>query len=703
MKRSIKILLGIIAIALIGGWIYWQQNKKALVRNTIEKAVTKGTDSVYAIRYDSSNIDAVNGNATFYNVTLQSDSLQQQLLKFDTASAEAMYNVHIAEVSIRGANIPALISGTRVEAKSIEIVRPVIYVIRSGKKEEKQFTANDTLAIYERLLGKYNNIQADEIKVTNGDLHFADKTGKPHTSLTGIAINLNNFKVDSTKDYNNIISYFIKDVVARVRQVNVKSDNHVITFSDVEYNAPGRFVRLKRFLQVDSLNQPVFDINNTMISNIATDSFILRQVLKADELKTDGGLVKIYRKKSKDVSNDRVELDRNSFDEAILDRIVIGKSKLYIYNRDDPAEAPFILNNVMFTAKDIQRLQSGTNIKNLIGRSKWRLSADGFSFLSENKSYKYDVGAFEVNNENGTMRINHFSVLPMMSEAAFAKSLKYQDDRYDLNFRDISLSGLNINKLINERILEAENVTLQPTLKIFNDRTVTPNPASKVGKYPHQQLQQVKFPFTIRKINIRNGSVYYKERGALSKQTGIVSFENISGVISNVTNVKAAIASNNMLVLNASALFMGVSKLQTTWKLPLNTTNGSFQVSGNAGAFDANALSVMTEPLGMATIKSGKVNKLDFTMTGTDLEAKGVSTLLYEDLKVDILKRDSLELKKKGLMSFVTNFLVKNSNPQGGGAVRKGAINQQREITKSFFNLLWKSIFAAAKKTAQKI
>ena len=152
------------------------------------------------------------------------------------------------------------------------------------------------------------------------------------------------------------------------------------------------------------------------------------------------------------------------------------------------------------------------------------------------------------------------------------------------------------------------------------------------------------------------------------------------------------------MVLNASALFMGVSDLKTSWKLPLNTFNGAFEVTGVGGGFDAKALNVITEPLGMIAIRKGQVNHITFELSGTDLMANGTSTLLYDDLKIDILKMDSTDTKKKGLMSFVANVLIKNSNPQNG-EVRKNEISQERDITKSFFYLVWKSIFKAAKKT----
>lgn len=712
LKKFIIILL-VIALAIIGGWIYWQQHKKGIIKNSIENAISKGTDSLYFIHYDSSFIDEVNGNASFFNVSLQSDSLQKQLQQFDTASSATIYNIQIEEVSIRGANIAGLIGNTSIEANSILIKRPVIYIISSGKKEKKIFNGNDSLAIYEKLLGKFKSINANEIIIENGILNFADKSGDPNTALRNINIQLKKFRIDSTRDYQNIISYFVKDVVAKVKEVYIKGDKNQATFTDVEYNAPGKFIRLKKFQQKNSDDKIIFDINNTSINNISTDAFVVQQLLKAEEIVSDGGMLSFYIKQNKnadtskqlknaDAGKDEIEIENNYFDEALVDKVTIGNTKIFIYNRAKPNEQPLVITNVKFNASDIQKLHSGTNIKNLISSSNWKITADGFSFFTANKRYKISVGAFDINNANSSMHIKSLTVKPQFTEAAFSRILARQEDLYNLEFNNIELSGIDTRLLIQQQRLEALAASLQPIVKIYRDRTVAEDMSSKVGKYPHQMLQNIKFPFSIKKLNLNNGMVAYTEKSNVSNQTGTIFFKGINGTVSNVTNIKDIISKNNLLLLDANASFMGVSQVHSVWKLSLSSNNGAFDVSGTGGGFNAVSLNSLSEPLGMVSIKKGQINKLTFNLSGTDLAAKGSATLLYEDLKIEVLKKDSGNVKKNGLQSLLANALMKNSNPLKG-VVRTDAINYQRDVTKSFFNLLWKSIFSAAKKTVQKL
>ena len=72
----------------------------------------------------------------------------------------------------------------------------------------------------------------------------------------------------------------------------------------------------------------------------------------------------------------------------------------------------------------------------------------------------------------------------------------------------------------------------------------------------------------------------------------------------------------------------------------------------------------------------------------------------YEDLKVDVLKRDknTKAVKKRGLASLSANLVVQNKNP-GSSGLRIMNPEFQRNIYKSFFNLVWKTIFTGMKET----
>ena len=75
--------------------------------------------------------------------------------------------------------------------------------------------------------------------------------------------------------------------------------------------------------------------------------------------------------------------------------------------------------------------------------------------------------------------------------------------------------------------------------------------------------------------------------------------------------------------------------------------------------------------------------------------------MLYRDIKISLLKKDKKEKKldKKGIASLLANIVIKDSNPGKGDEPRTVDVHFNRILNKSFFNLLWKSIFTGIKES----
>ncbi|MBK7885724.1 MAG: hypothetical protein IPJ81_19515 [Chitinophagaceae bacterium] len=139
--------------------------------------------------------------------------------------------------------------------------------------------------------------------------------------------------------------------------------------------------------------------------------------------------------------------------------------------------------------------------------------------------------------------------------------------------------------------------------------------------------------------------------------------------------------------------------MSTRWRLPLSAGNKNFTATGTVKQMNATLLNQIIEPLAMASVKEGKIKKLDFNLSGNDYKGTGDVLFLYNDLNVEILKKGKDdELKTRDLISFFANKLVKNENPRGDETYT-GKVDFERDIYKSFFNLLWKSLFDGVKKT----
>lgn len=705
MKKSIKIIILILIIAAVGGYIYWQYNKQSLVKDTIENAISNKTDSLYFVKYDSSAIDEINGNVSFYNVVLQSDSAQKKLLNRTDSLPNALYNIRVAEVTAKGIDVAGLLQKQNVAANKILLIKPVIQIINTGSEQPKPLTKNDTLALYKKILGKFNSIQADTILVINGSVLITNKAGEPQTTLENINITLNNFLIDESKNYESIISYFIEDVRATVENIQLPaSDNNTrINIEKLDYNAVKKSLDIAAVKQykLNDMNS-IINLEKIHISELNTDAFIIQQRLKAGDLTCTGGLITIYKNKKSGggkKGNEEINLSSDLIDQAQVGTINLGHSKVIIINKEDPSAKPFVLNNVKFSMFSPIKINEGATLNNLINNAEWELSANGFSFDTKSGMYNIAIGDFSLNNKTSVAKIKSFIVKPLLSEVAFGKHNKYAQDQYNCKVKDIILSGLNIKKLMANEGLELTTASFEPTIKIFNDKTLPDDNISRLGKYPQQSLLKLNMPIYIKTIKIKNGLVSYRERGEKSALVGNVFFSGINATISNITNVPAMIKLHPALTLNATSKFLDKGSLSTHWSLSLNSNKGIFHIDGKLDKMSALSLNPVTEPLALASIKQGSIDKVKFKMDGDNYKASANVLFLYHDLKLDVLKKeeDKKELKKKGLVSFLANALVKNKNANTENSEN---VTYERVMTRSFFNLVWKTIFTGAKKTA---
>ena len=558
--------------------------------------------------------------------------------------------------------------------------------------------------MYKQIIGRFESIKADTIQIINGTVIITNSEGKSLTTLENINILLGNFLVDSTKDYQNVISYFIKDVKLSIENIQLpesKNDTRV-NMEKFIYDAKARILNIASIQQYKTTGtEAITDLKNIQVDNLNTDAFILNRELRAGMVTCAGGVVTIYKKNKVSKDKNRViEFSSDMIDEAHINGINLQNIKLIVVNPLKPQQEALVINNVKFTASKMASVTEGSTVNEMINSADWELSAGDFSVTTKDKIYRIIANDIFINNFQSVVKIKNVLIKPLLSEQAFVKNSRYQRDRFDLKFSNIVLNGINFKKLINDNSLEVDAVTLQPIIKILNDRTLPPDPNSKVGKYPHQLFLKMKFPVLIKKLQVNNGSIAYKERAVKSKQTGTVFFSNVNATISNLTNISEKIKNNPVCILNANALFLGKGRLTTTWRLPLIAGNKNFTATGSMSEMNAIVLNQIIEPLAMASIEEGQINKLEFNLNGNDYNSTGSVLFLYNNLSIKVLKMgDDNKLTTKDGVTFFANVLVKNDNPRRGETY-KSEVDYKRDIYKSFFNLLWKSIFEGAKKTA---
>jgi hypothetical protein len=238
-------------------------------------------------------------------------------------------------------------------------------------------------------------------------------------------------------------------------------------------------------------------------------------------------------------------------------------------------------------------------------------------------------------------------------------------------------------------------------LHVFRDKSYPHDSVNRTHDYPQEAIMQLPFPVYIKKMDIRDSYIEYKEKNDKSDSSGKVAFFHVQASVEQVTNMTKYIRQNDKMLVKFNASFLNASPFSAKIFLRLNDGKGSFHMDAGLGEMNAPTLNALLKPMALAELKKGSINRLSYHLDATNTRGRGRLLLQYDNLSIKILKKDDKrnKYKTKVLPTLAADFLIKESNPQNGNT-RIGEVEYTRDIHRSIFNLMWKSLFAAIKKVA---
>lgn len=356
--------------------------------------------------------------------------------------------------------------------------------------------------------------------------------------------------------------------------------------------------------------------------------------------------------------------------------------------------------SILLTDLLIDSIQKDDSTRILFSRNL-ELNCQHISIPSKDKKYLFQFENIGFNSANNQFSIGQLNVLPKLSEPEFAKESRIQKDRYDFHLQDIRIFPINREALWHKRIEVDSMIIVNGSFKIFRDLSYPHDSINRVGIYPQQQIKKLPLPVYLKKIVCRKCFVEYKEKNAKSDSSGKVQFADISATISNVTNMPQLIAMNNHCILDFRSRFLKKSNFIAKLDMLLGDREGRFTIDGSLSPINAEDINPLIQPMALARIERGSIDKIDLHFLGHNFGCSGKVLFLYHDMKVAMLKKNEGENKyqKKALASFAANFIMKDSNPKSG-QTRFANPEYKRDIHKSIFNLMWKTLFSGIKETA---
>jgi hypothetical protein len=523
-------------------------------------------------------------------------------------------------------------------------------------------------------------------------------------------------KIRKSKDFEPLIKAKLQELVK-----DASNGLYVLDIDKIEVDIINSKVRVHDAkLLIDSARLKVLDAQGTSpvdvykisLTDMVVDGFNVDDLLKKKNINLNvlnikNPVVEIYHpvnnniqvKKDSGTLYSRIQKNLGHF--QLKDLSITNMN--FIYHNITGKEKITNFNNVSMRFKNIEidSLTQYDTTRFLYAKDA-AINFHDYSITTADSLYYVKADSLTLHAERKMINITGLSLIPRYSKQDFGKQLKFYKDRYDVHFASASFKNIDWYHFFTGEGFYATRAELNNgTMEVYADRNVPPSPKSKVGHYPHQLLMKLGLPTKIDTILIKNFKFTYTELNPKTGKTGSIIFDDIDGMMTNVTNIKEDIAANKIFKVSARSKLMSEANFSATFMFDLSKTKtGDFTVDANLGPLNGTALNRAAIPLGLFEINSLSIKRLKAHIAANNYNAHSSVFFVYDDLKITVLKPDdSGKLKQKGFLSFMANTFILNKSNTGDEATPK-YVTYTRDPHRSFFSLIWKSILKGITNTA---
>ena len=305
--------------------------------------------------------------------------------------------------------------------------------------------------------------------------------------------------------------------------------------------------------------------------------------------------------------------------------------------------------------------------------------------------FRLTLESFDLSYKNKFIKLSGVSYKPNVSEATLQARHKYQNTQFSCTMGTLNLVGLDFASIMHQNKIFIDEVVLDKvSASLFKDKT-KPADLSKFPQYLGQTITAIKSPILIKKVRATNVNLVNRERNVDgSYATANVNRATIE--VKNITNLSSA----EVLSVKADAYIE--NKAHVNLSLGFSYTQPQFSFNGIISKFNLPDLNPLIEAYTPASVKKGTVDEMAFSGTALRTGSSGTMKFLFHELDI-AMELEGKAKWKSSVLAFGANTLLPSANPASGLPPRIVEFKVERDMNKSFVNILIKSILAGLKET----
>lgn len=324
---------------------------------------------------------------------------------------------------------------------------------------------------------------------------------------------------------------------------------------------------------------------------------------------------------------------------------------------------------------------------------------NNFSGKTMNGLYYYKMKLLTFSTHTSQLNAQDIDVTPISPAQFFDKS---KHARFNLHVDSLQLNNFDyINYHKFRRFVASSMVLTKGCLDIFGRPHLQPQARQEPGgdrsaTFPNAGIYKLNTDLKIDTVLLDRVNISYTELNGKSRKTGTAYFNNTSGSILNLTTNAEALKKNKYCDVTLRSWFMNKSKLTTSFKFDMVDKDLAYSYKGHLDPMNLPVINKTVMPLAMVKINSGKLKSFDFDIHADKYTSRGRVTLLYNDLKITLLKPDTAQKKLKRMMIeslFANAMVIKHNNPDNEGETPRSYFYiYRREPDFPFFKTVWKTL-----------
>jgi hypothetical protein len=441
------------------------------------------------------------------------------------------------------------------------------------------------------------------------------------------------------------------------------------------------FFKVKRLKIFDFITDKNVDISKVIVENTKTEYLVNPEVVPK------ASLWEKHKKKRKGASGKLFS--------DVLNRVNIGdfefkNATFLLANYEHTDEYLFEIDSLTIIVKDVY--MDSSTIANPIPLNFSDIDINTkFFALKSMKYYSISISGIGFNVDDTTLTLDQFRLIPKYSKEEYNQQIQYNNDWFSIETEKVVLNGLSLSEIEKSESIDLNSVVIyKPDIKIYRDKRL-PDAPFKKKKLITGMVKSIPLNIDIDTLKVLDGKLVYEEILDLTDKPGKIFFDPLFLTAYNVTNDSSFIAQNAHLQIDLKGRIMGKSDLKAKLDFHLDRNDEYFTAKGNLKAISGTAFNAMIESLLLVEIQSGDVHSAAFDFSANDDISNGSLDLIYENLKVNVLKHKQPDRRSTAWTWIANGFVDKNNLPDHP-KYRTGIIRFERRKDKAIVNFLWNSV-----------